>query len=229
MRADHEGDWEGDDSRLVMPDRDVYVVQGAMGPVRLLDITPEQTNPEMLELLERMSEQETHAFNRLAYPAGGLQWDWRLRTLWFWEGPPPRPRPKAVKQGSRSTPAAAPPPRSPHVALRSRLERLLAQPAPAPPTSSTSPRPSAPSSGPTGPATPAPSTASSCATSWPPAPWPLPSSTASPGASPARGSVSRRPGAGFSWSGWHPLGRVLSIQTVASPTPSSCHPRLDRG
>jgi hypothetical protein len=130
MRADHEGDWEGDDRRLVMPDRDVYVVPGAKGAVRLLDITPEQTNPEMLELLERMSEQETHDFNRLAYPAGGLQWDWRLRTLWFWEGPPPRPRPKAVKQGSRATPVAAPPPRSPHVALRARLERLLAQPAP---------------------------------------------------------------------------------------------------
>lgn len=131
MRPDHEGDWEWDDGRLVMPDRDLYVVPGPKGPIRLIDITPEEANPDLLATLDAMSSEEAQAFNRMAFPTGGLQWDTHTRTLWLWEGPPPRPRPKAVQRADARTPKPElAPARSPHVALRARLERLLAQPAP---------------------------------------------------------------------------------------------------
>jgi hypothetical protein len=132
MCPDDEGDWQWTDGELAMPTRDVHVVAAAGGPIRLIDITPEEANPDLLAGFDAMTAEEAHAFNHLAYPTGGLQWDWRTRTLWIWEGPPARPRPKVVASGTRPAGAQAgpSPPRSPHVTLRAQLERLLVQPAP---------------------------------------------------------------------------------------------------
>lgn len=144
MRSDGRGGWLAPDGGPVIPDREVYVVPAADGPVRLLDTDPAAAPAAYLAVLDAMDEAGADTFNRGAYPHGGPQWDRRTRTYWRWIRPADRPQPtgpdsptKAAKP-SAGKPAPgrealaplsappAPPPPTPMQRLRARLDRLLA-------------------------------------------------------------------------------------------------------
>jgi hypothetical protein len=116
-----------------MPGRDVSVIDG---PVRLVDIYPEEVPPGQLEFLEGLTRAEVAELNRAAIPDGyGEQRDPVTRTLWPYGEVPETPVPKGegrpLPTGDR--PAAVPPPPTPapETVLAARLEALLSKGHPA--------------------------------------------------------------------------------------------------
>ncbi len=123
-----EGEWRTPDGRPAMPGRDLAVVPTPGGPARCLETAPmAEAWPDMIPGFDAMATDHLHHFNRLAYPQGGLQWDPRTRTLWYWHAPGGGASVQAaVPAGARAaTPAAAPVTKLVDD-LRGRLDRLLA-------------------------------------------------------------------------------------------------------
>ena len=138
-----------------MPGRDVSVIAAPGGPVRLVDIFPEEVDDAQLEFLEGLSLPEVAELNHAGRVCGyGEQWDPRSRTLWLY-GEIPAPRvargegrdrppddaiwapPPADEDADWAWQAAepvpppaagpAPPPPTPEQLLGARLEPLLAK------------------------------------------------------------------------------------------------------
>jgi hypothetical protein len=140
-----EHGWATPDGRPAMPGRELDIIDTEGGPVRLLETFEFVAyGNDVVDSYDRMTPEEAHALNRLAYPGGGLQWDPVTRTLWHWQGcdnpeafrpPGQRAAETAAARQAGSTSAAlpkpkpeAPAPRPPteRQLLKARLDRLLA-------------------------------------------------------------------------------------------------------
>ena len=128
-----------------MPGRELDVIDAAGGPARILETFEFVAyGNDVVDSFDRMTPDEVHKFNVLAYPGGGLQWDPVTRTLWHWQGnepadaflpPEQRAAKKAAARLAEPTPAAppkskpeapAPEPPTERQLLKARLDRLLA-------------------------------------------------------------------------------------------------------
>ena len=155
LLPDGDGGWLTPDGRPAMPGRDVSVIAAPGGPVRLVDIFPEEVDDAQLEFLEGLSLPEVAELNYAGRVCGyGEQWDPRSRTLWLYgEIPAPRvargegrdrppddaiwaPPPadedadwawQAAKPVPPPAAGPAPPPPTPEQLLGARLEPLLAK------------------------------------------------------------------------------------------------------
>ena len=134
LLPDGDGGWLTPDGREAMPGRDVSVIAAPGGPVRLVDIFPEEVRPEHLEFLEGLSLPEVAELNYAGRVCGyGEQWDPRSRTLWLY-GEIPAPRVARGEGRDRPPDDAiwAPPPADADWAWRAARPASAAPPAPPP-------------------------------------------------------------------------------------------------